>query len=102
MRIRGGGDVAYIYRTVDKVSFVIHVMMQSERLSEFLSILTLQGFRDYVHQAQVSRNEFQFGAHPKLRGDPGPVLSLCHWVKLYPEGSLIGSGEGRQIAHVVL
>ena len=97
-----GGGVAYIDWTVAKVSFLIFVMTQSDRLSGFLSILTLRGFRDYVHQAQVSRNEFQFEVHPKLRGDPGPVLFLCHWVKLFPEGSLIGSGEGRQIAHVVL
>ena len=97
-----GGGVAYIDWTVDKVSFVICVTTQLNRLSGFLSILTLQGFHDYVHQAQVSRNEFQFEAHPKLRGDPGPVLSLCHLVTLFPEGSLIGSSEGRQIAHVVL
>ena len=77
-------------------------MTQSDRLSGFLSILTLQGFRDCVHQAQVSHNEFQFEAHPKLGGDTGPVLSLCHWVKLYQEGFLIGSGEDRQIIHVVL
>ena len=53
-----GGGVAYIDWTVAKVSFLIFVMTQSERQSGFLSILTLQGFRDYVHQAQVSRNEF--------------------------------------------
>ena len=49
-------------------------MTQSDRLSGFLSILTLQGFRDYVHQAQVSHNEFQFEAHPKLRGGMGVYI----------------------------
>ena len=60
-----GGGTAYIDWTVDKVSFVIFVMTQSDRLSGFLSILTLQGFHDYVHQAQVSRTEFQIEAHPR-------------------------------------
>jgi len=35
-----GGGGAYIDRTVDKVSFVIFVMTQSDRLPRFLSILT--------------------------------------------------------------
>ena len=46
-----GGGVAYIDWTAANVSFLIFVMTQLVRLFGFLSILTLQGFRDYVHQA---------------------------------------------------